>query len=78
MRHVELAADARQIEQLRLGLGLGLWFGFGLRFGFGLAFGLGLGFGLALGFGLGWGLGLGANPNPSSPARRRAVRSTRW
>ena len=37
VRHVELAADARQIEQLRLG------FGFGFGFGFGLALGLGLG-----------------------------------
>ena len=40
VRHVELAADARQIEQLRLG------FGFGFGFGFGLALGLGLGLGL--------------------------------
>ena len=43
VRHVELAADARQIEQLRLGLGFGFEFGFGLALGLGLGWGLGLG-----------------------------------
>ena len=37
VRHVELAADARQIEQLRLGFGFGFGFGFGLALGLGLA-----------------------------------------